>query len=220
MSAGTAVDTAGRMDRMYRHQRHIYDLSRKYYLLGRDRLLCEIPVEPGQALLEIGCGTGRNLVALARRHPELSLYGVDASRAMIASARAAAGRAGLLGRIRLGFGVGETADARDLGRPNGFDHVLFSYALSMFDEPVAALDRAIGMLAPAGCLHVVDFSDQRELPAWFRRALVAWLARFGVRHRPEVADHLRHLAAKDQGSFTFQPIGGRYAEILTFRPAR
>jgi hypothetical protein len=41
-----------------------------------------------------------------------------------------------------------------------------------------------------------------------------------VRHRPEVADHLRHLAAGDRGSFTFQPIGGRYAEILTFRPAR
>ena len=28
-----------RMDRIYRHQRHIYDLSRKFYLLGRDRLI-------------------------------------------------------------------------------------------------------------------------------------------------------------------------------------
>ncbi|MDH4412604.1 MAG: SAM-dependent methyltransferase, partial [Rhizobium sp.] len=30
---------ADRMDRMYRYQRHIYDLSRKYYLLGRDHMI-------------------------------------------------------------------------------------------------------------------------------------------------------------------------------------
>ena len=29
-------DAAALMDRMYRHQRHIYDLTRKFYLLGRD----------------------------------------------------------------------------------------------------------------------------------------------------------------------------------------
>ncbi|WP_027135968.1 class I SAM-dependent methyltransferase [Geminicoccus roseus] len=219
MSATQAIDVAVRMDRMYRHQRYIYDLSRKYYLLGRDRLLTSIPVEPGQALLEIGCGTGRNLVELARLHPELSLYGIDASRAMIDSARASASRAGVLGQIRLGFGIGEQVDARDLGRPNGFDHVLFSYALSMFDEPVLALDQAIGMLAPGGSLHVVDFSDQGELPAWFRRALVSWLARFGVHHRPEVARHLDALARAQKGEFRFQPVARRYAEILTFRPA-
>ncbi|TIV74063.1 MAG: SAM-dependent methyltransferase, partial [Mesorhizobium sp.] len=27
------------MDGVYRWQRHIYDLTRKYYLLGRDRLI-------------------------------------------------------------------------------------------------------------------------------------------------------------------------------------
>ena len=30
------------MDRIYRHQRHIYNLSRKYYLLGRDRMIAEL----------------------------------------------------------------------------------------------------------------------------------------------------------------------------------
>ena len=32
-----------RMDRMYRYQRHIYDLSRKFYLLGRDRPHLTVP---------------------------------------------------------------------------------------------------------------------------------------------------------------------------------
>jgi S-adenosylmethionine-diacylgycerolhomoserine-N-methlytransferase len=218
MTISSTADVAVRMDRMYRHQRYIYDLSRKYFLLGRDRLLRSIPAKPGDALLEIGAGTGRNLVALAKLHPELSLYGIDASRAMIDTAQAAARRAGVAGRIRLGFGVGEQADARNLGRPNGFDHIVFSYALSMFDEPLAALDRAISLLAPGGTLYVVDFSDQRDLPDPFRRALVAWLDRFGVRHRPEVARHLSELAHHDRGAFTFEPVARRYAEILTFRP--
>ena len=33
-----ARDAAAAMDRMYRNQRHIYDLTRQFYLVGRDRL--------------------------------------------------------------------------------------------------------------------------------------------------------------------------------------
>ena len=54
-------DHAARMDRMYRYQRHIYDLTRKYYLLGRDRAIRDLQVPVDGTLLEVGCGTGRNL---------------------------------------------------------------------------------------------------------------------------------------------------------------
>ena len=47
------------MDRMYRLQRYFYDATRKYYLLGRDRLLNEMDIQPGQHVLEAGCGTAR-----------------------------------------------------------------------------------------------------------------------------------------------------------------
>jgi len=50
------------MDRMYRHQRHIYDASRKFYLLGRDALITGLAPPKGGTILEIGCGTGRNLI--------------------------------------------------------------------------------------------------------------------------------------------------------------
>ena len=33
-----------KMDKMYRHQRYFYDLTRKYYLLGRDRLINEMKI--------------------------------------------------------------------------------------------------------------------------------------------------------------------------------
>ena len=46
-----------------------YDASRRYYLLGRDRLLDQLAPPPGGSILEIGCGTGRNLIGAARRYP-------------------------------------------------------------------------------------------------------------------------------------------------------
>ena len=43
---------------------------RKYYLLGRDRLVRELDAKPGDRIVEVGCGTARNLVRAARVYPE------------------------------------------------------------------------------------------------------------------------------------------------------
>src|SRR3546814_13610138 len=86
------------MDRMYRLQRHVYDLTRKYYLLGRDDLIADLAARPGETVCEVGCGTARNLVRMARRYPEARLHGLDASDEMLKSAHAALARAGLAGQ--------------------------------------------------------------------------------------------------------------------------
>src|SRR5260221_6714499 len=65
-----------RMDRMYRHQRHIYDLTRTFYLIGRDELLDALPGAPGMTICEMGSGTGRNLIILARCSSGIRLYGI------------------------------------------------------------------------------------------------------------------------------------------------
>lgn len=70
------------MARMYRIQRHFYDASRRYYLLGRDQLLDRLAPPPGGSILEIGCGTGRNLIGVAQRHGDAKLFGIDISQEM------------------------------------------------------------------------------------------------------------------------------------------
>ena len=55
----------------------------------------------------MGCGTARNLIAIARAYPEARLFGLDASEAMLETARAAVRRAGLGDRITLIQGLAE-----------------------------------------------------------------------------------------------------------------
>ena len=92
------------MDRVYGRQRHVYDLTRKNFLLGRDHLIAALDPPPGGSVLEIGCGTGRNLIAAARLRPDAIYFGLDISSAMLETARANVARAGFAGRIRLARG--------------------------------------------------------------------------------------------------------------------
>ena len=66
------------MDAIYAWQRHIYDATRKYFLFGRDQLIATLDVPDGGTVLEVGCGTGRNLIQAARRYPTARLFGLDA----------------------------------------------------------------------------------------------------------------------------------------------
>jgi S-adenosylmethionine-diacylgycerolhomoserine-N-methlytransferase len=207
-----------RMDRMYRYQRHFYDLSRKFYLLGRDRLIHELGLVPGARICEIGCGTGRNLVALARRYPDAEVYGIDASNEMLKTARATIARAGLAGRIRIERCLAEELDpSATFGLAARFDAIVFSYTLSMIPDWSRAVDRAVEALKPAGLLAIVDFSEQRGLPEWFRNLLRRWLALFDVTPRPALADHLRALAERERGGLAVEPLYRDYACLLRYR---
>ena len=68
--ASWPIEATRRMNRMYRRQRHIYDGTRRYYLLGRDQLISSLQPDAGASVLEIGCGTGRNLVLAGRLYPD------------------------------------------------------------------------------------------------------------------------------------------------------
>ncbi|WP_343520734.1 class I SAM-dependent methyltransferase [Sphingomonas sp.] len=199
------------MDGVYAAQRHIYDLTRKYYLLGRDKLIAELAPPPGGTVLEVGCGTARNLIAAAKRWPQARFYGLDISEAMLTTARAKVGAAGLSDRIMLAQGDAAKFDATSLFGVDGFDRVFLSYTLSMIPDWTGAIEQAAKAVAPGGALRVVDFGQQERLPDWWRRALFAWLARFHVTPRRDLPVALRHTAAASGLQMGFEPLLRGYA---------
>jgi S-adenosylmethionine-diacylgycerolhomoserine-N-methlytransferase len=197
------ADAATEMDSIYRLQRHIYDATRKFYLLGRDGLLDGLSPPPGGTVLEIGCGTGRNLILGAQRYPSAAFYGVDVSAAMLETAAASIARAGLSHRIRLAQADARTLDPRAVLGVAEFDRVFVSYALSMIPPWREALDRAFAAVKPGGALHIVDFGEQSGLPSAFRSGLRAWLKRFSVEPRADLEAELVRLARAANAELTF-----------------
>lgn len=203
---------AALMDDIYRHQRFIYNLTRKYYLFGRDRLIRALALKSGDRLVEVGCGTGRNLIKIARRYPETELYGLDASHEMLKTARAAIVRAGLENRIHLAHGYAEQMTPATFGETAPFNHALFSYSLSMIPDWRGAMAAAWGSLAPDGALHAVDFGDLMGLGRIGRTLLMGWLHLFHVAPRAELIECFSRSPA---GKICHLP--GHYAFILDIR---
>lgn len=183
------------MDDNYRYQRRIYDLTRKYYLLGRDHLIANLNVAPGEKLLEVACGTGRNLSVIRKRYPHANLYGLDISEQMLTTARSKLDR-----DIKLARADACQFDPAGLFGVGAFDHIVLSYSLSMIPDWQDALREAQRHLAPGGRLHVVDFGDCAGLPGWFRRALLAWLKRFHVTPRQPLENTIRALPGEVEAS--------------------
>lgn len=212
MSAtGLPASHAELMDGVYRWQRHIYDLTRKYYLLGRDRLIAELDAPAGGTVLELGCGTGRNIILAARRYPEARFFGLDISAEMLETAEAAIARAGLSGRVTLARADATAFDAGALfGRP-AFDRVFVSYSLSMIPGWEKTVAAGLAVLAPGGSLHVVDFGQQEGLPRWFRALLRGWLRKFHVEPRASLRDVLESESQRTGATFRFRTLYRGYA---------
>lgn len=134
-------------------------------------------------LLDIGTGTGRLLELLADRARRA--LGVDASREMLALARARLSERGLAERcsVRLADMYRlPLADAR-------FDVVTMQMVLHYAEDPAAALAEAARVLAPGGSLLVLDLAshDRAEVlsrfahrwPGFDDAAMAGWLGGAG-----------------------------------------
>jgi S-adenosylmethionine-diacylgycerolhomoserine-N-methlytransferase len=215
----TAKDAHPAMDRMYRWTRHIYDASRKYYLLGRDKLIASLDMRQGETLCEAGCGTARNLILMAKRYPDARFFGFDASAEMLKTAGASLEREGLKDKVPLTVALAQDFSAEKFGLAEPFDRIVFSYALSIMDDWQAAVEHALTQVKSGGRIHVVDFGDQNGLPGWFKKLLGAWLKQFHVRFRPEVKACFERLAADGRGRMDYREAYRGYAYLLTFTKA-
>ena len=146
------------MDRIYRRQRHLYDFTRKYYLLGRDRLIHRLTPPAGSRVLEIGCGTARNLVVASRAYPDVHFFGIDISSEMLETARYVVEREGLAPFVRLA-----RADATTFDPALQFGEQLEQVPGVICAEQEHPL-REAAVFLPRDDLSVINVSEQRTQP--------------------------------------------------------
>ena len=164
------------LNKYYRWQAHLYDSTRWAFLFGRTPLIrmAAEGIRPVR-ILEVGCGTGKNLAELARVFPEAEIIGLDLSTEMLRKARKKTqvfgSRVSLLQRVY-------NAPVSD-GTP--FDLIVFSYCLSMINPGFAeVLQVCLDDLGKEGHVAVVDFHDTGF--TWFRR----WMGLNHVRMQGQV----------------------------------
>lgn len=204
------------MNHMYRWTRHVYDASRRYYLLGRDHLIENMHPIDGQLICEIGCGTARNLIKMAKRYPDCRFFGIDVSDEMLKTAQASIQRSGV--KIEVAQGQAESFDPeKTFNLKEPFDKVVFSYTLAIIPIWKESIDNALHILKSGGELHIIDFGDQEKLPAAFQKFLFWWLSKFHVYHKPEIAVYLRQLELQRKGCLLFKELYRGYAWHMVFK---
>lgn len=202
------------MDKMYRHQRYFYDLTRKYYLLGRDKLIAEMDVKPNENILEVGCGTARNLRILATKYPHANFFGLDASSEMLKTAEE---KTANLKNINLKTALADDFNYKQtFGLSKQFDTIYFSYSISMIPPWKESIANALANLKQGGSLYIVDFYDQKDLPAWFKKLLQGWLKQFHVQFWGDLMPHLESLEREGLGKLEIIPLYKRYSFIAKF----
>jgi S-adenosylmethionine-diacylgycerolhomoserine-N-methlytransferase len=176
MTASTHDDNSFALCRYYAWQSRVYDATRWAFLFGRRALVRELAKRlPHSAqVLEVGCGTGVNLVTLAEMRFDVQIEGVDLSVDMLAKAGARVARfqsefarsSQRLQQIRL-----RCADVVASPPNTKYDAILLSYMLSMTGaQSEQILCALVKQLKPGGILAVLDFHDTplRPFQKWMR----------------------------------------------------
>ncbi|MEL6988293.1 MAG: methyltransferase, partial [Bacteroidota bacterium] len=149
----------------YRFQAKIYDLTRWSFLFGRNNIIQKFDsfLDEFSIVAEIGCGTGHNLVNLARNYPFVTLLGIDVSEDMILKAKR---KLVHYENAKVFYQIPYDKDFQfNLHQPS---LILFSYVLSMMNPQWEELiQKAYNDLDKGMHIAVVDFHYSKH--SWFRK---------------------------------------------------
>lgn len=127
-----------------------------------DHLLPMVPglegrLETGIEVLDAGCGSGRALIALAKRYPDSRFTGYDFCDDAIAEARRQASAEGLENVVF------EVRDLTGFAQPDDFDFITSFDAVHDMKDPQGLLDGIHNALRPGGVYLMQDIGGSAEL---------------------------------------------------------
>ena len=212
------------MNKTYEKTKYIYDFSRAFFLFGRIALRQRIRPSTGQKVLEIGCGTGRNLSVLARKYPKVNFVGVDISSEMLSYAKTKI-QPDKTGK-NITFFHGDIFDYREkisaqAKSQQSYDYIFFSYSLSMIPDLEEVLRQAVEMLsADGGVLVIVDFWTCHNWPRKFTRQLFKNLNGYNVYPPLHLIDFFETLAGFYALDISHRSLWGGYAQLIEIQKRR
>src|SRR5512133_3144445 len=154
------------IERRYQQWAKVYDWLTPIYLLGAERglrkqTIASLHLQPGQTVLDVACGTGRNFpLILEKIGPTGRLVGVDYTAAMLGRARERVEREGWKNVELI------QADAVRIDLKQMFDTVLCTLAMGVIPDDRGALERMLAHLKPGGCLAI---GDAKRSSRWYGR---------------------------------------------------
>ena len=139
----------------YKLHSKIYDFSRWFFLFGRTSLIKKLmhsKIQPN-VILEVGCGTGKNLKLLSKLYPKSILFGMDLSTNMLSIAqKKLSDEPGV-------FLLNQAFDEAYFPFKGKVDLIIFSYVLTMNKDYPTILQEAQKTLSKDGHIAIVDFND-------------------------------------------------------------
>ena len=108
-------------------------------------------LKAGGRILDVGCGTGRVAIAMAKAFPAAIVVGLDPNPASIEKAKAAAGKEDLGERLQF---VAQSTGALD--PQDGFDLITACDCIHDFAQPMQTLSEIRKLLKPEGTLFALE----------------------------------------------------------------
>lgn len=141
-------------------------------------LIAQAHIQPGQTVLDTGCGTGTLTLLIKQTHPEATTHGLDIDPKILQIAQRKAGQMDQTVHWQQGM-------ATCMPYPDQtFDHVFASLLLHHLtrQDKQHMLQEALRVLKPGGKLHVVDFGAPHDSVMWLISLIVRWFE--------EIHDHV------------------------------
>tara|TARA_R110002096_G_scaffold436021_1_gene665216 strand:- start:87601 stop:88350 length:750 start_codon:yes stop_codon:yes gene_type:complete len=140
-----------------------YDLLNRLMSFGvdkrwRKRTVRSLQLQPGDKVLDLATGTGDLAISMAKKHPGVTVVGVDPSVKMLEVGRTKITKSGLTERIEMREGIGEELPFED----NTFNAVTIAFGIRNCTDRPQAVREMKRVTKPGGRIGILELGEPRK----------------------------------------------------------